>query len=58
MKSRSTSCSARILRFTLRQATYRTLIGLLSVTGMRVGEAIRLDRSDFDLAHGVRKTQV
>ena len=28
------------LRSPLRQATYRTLIGLLSVTGMRVGEAI------------------
>jgi integrase/recombinase XerD len=27
----------------LRQATYRTLIGLLAVTGMRVGEVIRLD---------------
>jgi integrase/recombinase XerD len=42
-----------ILRGRLRQATYRTLIGLLSVTGMRVGEAIRLDRDDIDLAHGV-----
>ena len=28
----------------LRAATYRTLIGLLAATGMRVGEAIRLDR--------------
>jgi integrase/recombinase XerD len=27
-------------------ATYRTLIGLLAVTGMRVGEAINLDRAD------------
>jgi integrase len=26
----------------------RTLIGLLAVTGMRVGEAIRLDRTDID----------
>jgi integrase/recombinase XerD len=42
-----------ILRGRLRQATYRTLIGLLSVTGMRVGEAIRLDRDDVDLVHGV-----
>ncbi len=42
-----------ILRGALRQATYRTLIGLLAVTGMRVGEAIRLDRDDIDLAHGV-----
>jgi len=28
-------------------ATYETLIGLLAVTGMRVGEAIRLDRADL-----------
>lgn len=42
-----------ILRGRLRQSTYRTLIGLLAVTGMRVGEAIRLDRDDVDLAHGV-----
>ena len=41
------------LRFELRQATYRTLIGLLSVTGMRAGEAIRLDNDDLDLRHGV-----
>jgi integrase/recombinase XerD len=41
------------LRFPLRQATYRTLIGLLAVTGMRVGEAIRLDRQDVDLRHAV-----
>jgi integrase/recombinase XerD len=41
------------LRFPLRRATYRTLIGLLSVTGMRVGEAIRLDNGDVDLRHGV-----
>ena len=41
------------LRGQLRRATYRTLIGLLAVTGMRVGEAIRLDRADLDLAAGV-----
>jgi integrase len=34
-----------------RAATMRTLIGLLAVTGMRVGEAIRLDRSDLDDKH-------
>lgn len=28
-------------------ATYRTLIGLLAATGIRVGEAIHLDRSDL-----------
>ena len=32
-----------------RAATYRTLIGLLAVTGMRIGEAISLDRGDIDL---------
>jgi integrase/recombinase XerD len=41
------------LRGQLRRATYRTLMGLLAVTGMRVGEAIRLDRADLDLAAGV-----
>lgn len=37
----------------LKAATYRTLIGLLAVTGMRVGEAIGADRDDLDLATGV-----
>ena len=41
------------LRSPLRAATYQTLIGLLAVTGMRVGEAIRLDRADFDAGAGV-----
>lgn len=36
------------LRTPHRAATYETLIGLLAVTGMRVGEAIRLDRADLD----------
>lgn len=36
------------LRFPLRAATYRTLIGLWAVTGMRVGETIALDRTDLD----------
>ena len=43
--------AAGTLRFPLRVATYRTLIGLLAVTGLRVGEAIRLDRGDLDVAH-------
>jgi integrase/recombinase XerD len=34
---------------TLRAATYRTLLGLLAVTGMRVGEALALDRDKVDL---------
>lgn len=32
-----------------RADTYQTLIGLLAVTGMRVGEIVRLDRDDVDL---------
>jgi integrase/recombinase XerD len=37
----------------LRAATYQTLIGLLAASGMRVGEAIKLDRTDIDWAQGV-----
>jgi integrase len=36
-----------------RTATFQTLIGLLTVTGMRLGEAIGLDRDDLDNSHGV-----
>jgi integrase/recombinase XerD len=35
-----------------RAATHRTLIGLLAVTGMRIGEAIALDQGDVDVAAG------
>ena len=45
--------AASTLRSPLRVATYQTLIGLLAVTGMRIGEAIGLDRQDFDAGHGV-----
>jgi integrase/recombinase XerD len=45
--------AATMLRFPLRVATYQTLIGLLVVTGMRVGEAIALDIGDFDADRGV-----
>lgn len=41
-------------------ATYTTLIGLLAVAGLRVGEVIRLDRGDFDPVAGtltIRKTK-
>lgn len=37
----------------LRAATYETLIGLLAASGIRIGEAIKLDRSDVDWAEGV-----
>jgi integrase/recombinase XerD len=36
----------------MRAATWRTLIGLLAVTGMRQGEACRLERDDVDLGDG------
>jgi len=41
---------ARRVRWPLSAATYETLIGLLAVTGMRIGEAIRLDRADVSFA--------
>jgi integrase len=37
----------------LRAHTYTTLFGLLAVSGMRVNEALNLDRSDVDLGHGI-----
>jgi len=37
----------------LRAATYEALIGLLAATGLRVGEALRLDRRDIDWGEGV-----
>jgi integrase len=45
--------AAESLRSPLRTATYQTLIGLLAVTGMRVGEVIGLDRGDADLDEGM-----
>lgn len=44
---------ARSMRWRLPAATHETLIGLLAATGMRVGEALRLDRSDVDWAQGM-----
>ena len=37
----------------LRPLTYATMLGLFSVTGMRVSEVLNLDRDDVDLAGGV-----
>jgi integrase len=42
--------AARELRPALRAVTCETLIGLLSVTGMRISEACGLDRGDVELA--------
>jgi integrase/recombinase XerD len=45
--------AAARLRYPLKAATYQTLVGLLASTGMRVGEAIRLDRLEVELNSGV-----
>lgn len=36
-----------------RADTYQTVIALLAVTGMRVGEAVRLDQDDIDFEQGL-----
>ena len=36
----------------LRAASYRTVIGLMASTGLRLGEALALDRADVDLDDG------
>jgi integrase len=52
--------AANTLRSPLRTATYKTLLGVLYVTGMRVGEAVALDERDVDRRRAVlviRKTK-
>ena len=44
--------AARRLTSPLRAATLETVIGLLAVTGLRVGEVLALDRSDLDVDTG------
>ena len=44
--------AANTLSTPLRRTTFATLIGLLAVTGIRVGEAIALDRGEVDLSSG------
>jgi integrase/recombinase XerD len=44
---------ARSIKTRLPAATHETVIGLLAATGMRVGEALRLDRGDIDWGEGV-----
>lgn len=41
------------LRSPFQAHTMQTLIGLLAVTGLRVGEAIRLNRTDIDFEAGI-----
>jgi integrase len=45
--------AARSLQPELRAATYQTLVGLLCVTGARIGEMIGLDRDDIGWDDGV-----
>lgn len=44
---------AETLKTPLRTATIRTLIGLLAVTGARIGEVVAADDDDFDAEAGV-----
>lgn len=44
---------ARALRPPLRAASHEALLGLLAVSGMRVGEAVGLDRDDVDFGAGI-----
>jgi integrase/recombinase XerD len=46
----SLMAAARDIAPPLKAASYETLIGLLSVTGMRIGEAVGLDRDDVELS--------
>jgi integrase len=45
--------AATSLQTPYRVLTYQTLIELLAVTGMRVGEALALNRNAIDATHGV-----
>jgi len=45
--------AAGTLRHPLRAASHQTLFGLLAVSGMRVGEALGLDRDDVDFGTGL-----
>jgi integrase len=48
------------LRSALKATTYKTLLGLVAVTGMRVGEAVALDERDVDRHRAIlviRKTK-
>jgi integrase/recombinase XerD len=45
--------AAGTLQPRFRAATYQTLISLLAVSGIRIGEALALDHSDLDAGEGV-----
>ncbi len=41
----------------LRASSYATLFGLLAATGLRIGEALALDRDDVDLRNGILRVR-
>jgi integrase len=47
------TAAARAFPSPVRQATFATIVGLLWATGIRIGEALALDRGDVDLTVGV-----
>lgn len=50
---RLVTAASTVIRWRLPAATHSTLLGLLAVTGMRVGEALKLDDGDIDWDDGV-----
>ncbi len=50
---RLVDAASSVVRWRLPAATHSTLLGLLAVTGMRVGEALKLDDDDIDWCDGV-----
>lgn len=49
--------AARALRPPSRAATFETMIGLLACSGVRLGEALSLDRKDVDLDDGALRVR-
>lgn len=50
---RLVAAASTVIRWRLPAATHSTLIGLLAVTGMRVGEALKLNDDDINWDDGV-----
>ena len=50
--------AARKLTPLLRAVTFETAIGLMASTGLRIGEALGLDRHDVDLDDGVLHVRI
>lgn len=48
-----TTQAAQMIRSPMRAATISTIIGLLDTTGLRIGEALSLERRDISWAEGV-----